>query len=104
MLYTTFPDSETASSTASALIELRLIACANIIPNISSIYTWEEKICNGNECIMILKTTRDMLDQAVDKLRNIHPYNAPCILEITLEKTVHSQPYHDWLTHYLCGK
>ena len=96
-LYATFPNTVVASEVAHNLLELRLVGCINIIPEMQAMYLWEGKICSEDECIMILKTTKDLVNDAAKTLRGIHPYDAPCIVEIPIDPTVHSQSYVDWI-------
>jgi periplasmic divalent cation tolerance protein len=49
---------EQAKEIAKKLLELKLIACANLIPNIESVYTWEGKVEESMETMMILKVIR----------------------------------------------
>src|SRR5262245_65096459 len=73
----TFPDAETASRIAQALVEDKLAACANIIPNIRSIYRWKEKIETAGEIIVFFKTTQEQQSAFEKKLRALHPYEVP---------------------------
>ncbi|MBK8620600.1 MAG: divalent-cation tolerance protein CutA [Saprospiraceae bacterium] len=79
ILYVTFPDEETASSIGNTLLDLRLIACINFFP-IQSMYIWMEKKETGKEIIGLLKTTPLLIDLCVSKIKEIHPYEVPCIL------------------------
>src|SRR3989338_8908338 len=64
-IYITNPNKEEAKKIAKHLIEKKLIACANIYDNITSIYFWEGKIADENECVLIAKT----LDKNFEKVK-----------------------------------
>jgi len=50
MIYVTCPDREVARTIARTLVEEKLIACANIIDGMTSIYRWENKIEETMDC------------------------------------------------------
>ena len=91
----TFPDAETASRIAQALVEEKLAACANIIPNIRSIYRWKEKIETAGEVMVFFKTTEDRLTAFGEKLRSLHPYEVPELLSIKIDNG--SPDYLRWV-------
>lgn len=80
MLYSTFPTADEAFSVARKLLEMRLIACANVISGATSLYRWEGEIQQENEAVLIAKTASAMLPAAMEALKNLHPYEVPCIL------------------------
>ena len=63
-----------------ALVEERLIACANIFPGVVSIFRWEGKIERPEECAIIAKTTADKFDALQKRVRELHSYKCPCIV------------------------
>ena len=73
----TFPDAETASRTAQALVEEKLAACANVLPTIHSIYRWKGKIETAGEIMVLFKTTQERQAAFEKKLRSLHPYEVP---------------------------
>jgi periplasmic divalent cation tolerance protein len=73
----TFPDVETATRVAEALVTEKLVACANLIPAVHSIYRWKEKIETTGEVMVFFKTTQDRLAAFEEKLRSHHPYEVP---------------------------
>ena len=56
LIYVTCVSKKEAKQIARNLIEHKLIACANIIGNIESIYSYNGEICNDNETLLLLKT------------------------------------------------
>ena len=57
----TTPDIAGARALARAALEVRLVACANIIPRLESHYWWQGKLESGREALLVLKTTRKHL-------------------------------------------
>ncbi len=80
LIYAPFPDAESARSVAGALLEDRLIACANILGAVESVFVWNGKRESATECAVLFKTTSDRMDQAVERLGALHPYETPAIV------------------------
>lgn len=76
--FCTVPERESAEAIAHALVEERLAACVNIVPNLTSVYRWEGKVASSDEVLLIIKTaTKVPLDQLRDRLLTLHPYDVP---------------------------
>ncbi|MBB6306140.1 divalent-cation tolerance protein CutA [Xanthobacter tagetidis] len=80
LVYTTFPDRAAAEQAARALLDQRLIACANILPGMVSLYRWEGKTERADEVVMLLKTTAARADDVVAAVAALHPYEVPALL------------------------
>lgn len=78
----TGPDPETLEAIARTLVEERLIACANILPVVSSIYRWEGAIEEAPESQAILKTTAGRIAALERRVAALHPYEVPEILAL----------------------
>lgn len=76
----TFPDAETARRISAQLVTEKFAACANILPNLESIYRWEGKIETANETLVFFKLSEDRQSAFQEKLRSIHPYEVPEIV------------------------
>jgi periplasmic divalent cation tolerance protein len=79
LVYSTFPNKEKALSAARALLDARLIACANVIENVTSVYHWEGHIQQEPEAIMMAKTHKERVARALEAIKQLHPYQLPCI-------------------------
>lgn len=75
-----FPDAGTARRIAAQLLNEKLIACANILPTIESVFEWEGQCSTAAEAAVLFKTTSDRLETLVDRLGEIHPYDTPSIV------------------------
>lgn len=85
LLYGTFPSRTAASQAGKALLEARLVACVNILPAGLSMYWWEGKIDQAEECVLIAKTRTGLAEEAMEKLKARHPYTCPCVLVLPVE-------------------
>ena len=79
VLYSTFPNRAEALSVARALVEKRLVACANLYDGVTSIYRWEGGIQEEPEVVLMAKSHSSVLAQAIDMVQSLHPYEVPCI-------------------------
>jgi periplasmic divalent cation tolerance protein len=95
LFYVTCPDTETAKKISMILLEERLIACANILPGMESLYWWEGKIDSAKEVVLILKSTTIVSSRIIARVESLHPYNTPCILTLPIENG--SESYIRWL-------
>jgi periplasmic divalent cation tolerance protein len=94
-VYVTVPSAADAKKIAEAVIQDRLAACANILPGMHSIYHWEGKIEQAEECVVLFKT-RATLFQALEAcVKEMHKYTNPCV--VALPVTQGSAPYLEWL-------
>ena len=80
LIWCPFADQDSAARAADALLEAGLIACANILPGVRSIYRWQGERGEARECAVLFKTSAARLDEAVRRLADIHPYDAPAII------------------------
>ena len=80
-----FPDAETASGIAQALVEQNFAACANVMPAVHSIYRWKDKIETAGEVIVFFKTAKDRQAAFQEKLRSLHPYEVPEIIFVPID-------------------
>jgi periplasmic divalent cation tolerance protein len=86
---------ERAHELARALLEARLIGCANLIPAVRSLYWWQGAIQDDAEVVMLMETPAERAAEAVAALERAHPYSVPKILVIEPEQV--NLPYLDWL-------
>lgn len=80
LVYATFPDAAAAQKVAEAVVMLRLAACANIVPGLTSIYIWEGRLEREQEVAMIMKTRAAVADRLVAEVRRLHPYTNPALV------------------------
>ncbi|OFV92740.1 MAG: cation tolerance protein CutA [Acidobacteria bacterium RIFCSPLOWO2_12_FULL_54_10] len=64
------------------LLEKRLIACANLLPQIYSLYRWKGKIADEKECLMLMKSTRELFQPLSIEIEKLHSYSVPEIIAL----------------------
>ncbi len=80
LVWCPFPDAETARAAADALLDDGLIACANLLGTIESRFVWDGARAVGSEVGVLFKTTTDKLDDVIERLGELHPYDTPAII------------------------
>jgi len=80
LIWCPFPDRESAAAAAAALLDERLIACANMLGEMHSLFDWNGERGKAREIGVLLKTNTTVLDRAIARLADLHPYDDPAIL------------------------
>jgi len=76
----TIDDPEKGAFIARSLVEKRLAACVNMVPQIRSIYTWKGELCDDTEVLMIIKTRGDLFEKLQSTIKELHPYEVPEVI------------------------
>lgn len=84
-----------ANNIAKSLISEKLAACVNISDNITSIYSWDDKIVEDNEILLIIKSKKNLFPKVEAKIKQLHPYEVPEIISIDINAG--SSDYLKWL-------
>lgn len=91
----TAPNREEAEKIAQLLVEQKLAACVQILPEIVSFYHWQDEILQDKEILMLAKTTDERFTELEKTVRENHSYEVPEIIAVPAEKV--SAPYFKWL-------
>ncbi len=84
MVYTTFPDDDSARKVAKALVEEGLAACVNLIPGMRSVYRWEGEVAEAGEIVGLVKTRKGLTREVEDRIKALHPYDTPFIAHLAV--------------------
>lgn len=95
VIFSTFPDGDTARKIADELVTEKLAACANLLPPMQSIYRWKGAVERAEEVLVIFKTTSTQYPTFEAKLKSLHPYDVPEI--IAMPVTAGSMAYLSWV-------
>lgn len=90
---------EDARRIARHLVEQRLAACVNIVPQATSVYRWKGEIQEAAELLLIIKSSRPLLAALQRELARVHPYEIPEIVSLPIIDASHS--YLAWLDSQL---
>ena len=90
-----------ADKIAKALVERMLAACVNILPFITSVYRWQEEVQRDSEVLLVVKSRRDVFEQLVSCVKELHSYETPEI--IALPVVAGDADYLRWLDSSVPG-
>lgn len=91
----TTANKDEAIKIANHLVSKKLIACCNIIPEITSIYKWEDKLCCDDEVLMIIKTKSSLFNKVEAAIKELHSYKVPEIICTPIIQG--SKEYLNWI-------
>lgn len=92
-IYITNENEVEAQKIADALMEQRLIACANLFP-IQSVYWWQGAIQKEGEWVALVKTVGENWQAVQDLVEQLHPYEVPCMMKTEVSANA---AYEQWI-------
>ncbi len=95
----TVASKQEAEKIADHLLNDKLIACANIIGPITSIFQWSGNLDRAQEHLVLMKSRRDLFERLTEAVTLMHSYKVPEILAIPIVEG--SRTYLDWLQNCL---
>ena len=94
-VFVTAPGREQALALARQVVEESLCACGNVIPNVTSVFHWGEKVNVEEEVLLILKTSAVKGPALIARVAELHTYEVPEVLSLRVEDGF--GPYLDWV-------
>jgi len=73
-----------AEKIARELIDRKKAACVNIVPQVRSIFRWQEAIEEEEERLLVVKTRAQLFSEVVTVVRGIHSYEVPEIIALPI--------------------
>ena len=95
VVYITCGSHEEATTIARDLVESRLIACANLVPGVTSIYRWEGKVESDQEVLLIAKTRQVLFPKLAERVTQLHSYDLPEVIALPLQAGL--EGYLKWI-------
>jgi periplasmic divalent cation tolerance protein len=84
VIMATTPGRELADTIARALVEEQRVACVNIIDKITSIFRWKGKVEEEAECLLIMKTRMERVEDVIQRVKALHTYDVPEIIALPI--------------------
>ena len=84
-----------AARIGTALVNEHIAACANIVPQIRSLFFWEGKTQDESETLIIVKSRLPLLDRIITRVKELHSSTVPEV--IALPVIGGSPEYLRWL-------
>ncbi len=97
----TAPDQETAERLGRTLVEEGLVACANVVPGVVSLYRWDGELQRDEEVLLVLKTTAGRAEAMRARVVEEHPYDVPEVL--VLPVVAGHAAYLEWVRDEVDG-
>jgi periplasmic divalent cation tolerance protein len=94
VLVTTANKSE-AEKISETLLKEKIIGCANIINPITSFFHWQGKVEKCEECLVVMKSRRDLFAELAEQVKRLHSYEVPEVLAFPIVEG--SEAYLAWL-------
>jgi periplasmic divalent cation tolerance protein len=95
-IYMTVGSKDEARKIGRELVSSKLAACVNILDSMNSIYTWDGKLQDDTEVVMIAKTTEDRVKKLIEAVKSLHSYDCPCIVSLPVLDGY--KPFLDWIS------
>ncbi len=77
------------------LLDDRLIACANIVGPVSSLFWWKGKIDEATEFLVFMKSREELFQTLSERVKKLHSYEVPEIIALPI--IAGSPSYLKWL-------
>ena len=88
-----------AEKIAQTLLKEKLIACANIINPVTSLFHWKGNIDKAEECLVVMKSRMDLFAQLAEHVKGLHTYEVPEVLALPI--VAGSEAYLGWMGEVL---
>ena len=95
IVFTTAASEEQAAKIARHLVDRGLAACVNIVPHVTSVYRWKDKVEETREWLLIIKTTAGVFGQVRQAITDLHSYELPECICLAIEDG--SPDYLQWI-------
>ena len=97
----TAKDAKEARKIANGLLQDKLVACANIVAGVRSIFWWQGKIDSSKEALLVLKTKKTLFKKVAAKVKVLHSYQVPEIIALPI--AAGSSDYLKWINTSVRG-
>jgi len=95
VLFITASNGEEANKIAEVLLNQRKVACVNIVPRVSSLFWWQEKLDSAQESLLVVKTKASLLPEIINLVKGVHRYEVPEIIALPIVGG--NQDYLEWI-------
>lgn len=101
VILSTCSTEEEAERLARLLLDAHLAACVSVIPRMRSFYHWKGAIESTGECLLLIKSSRELFDSVRARLEATHSYEVPELLALPVLEGAAN--YMNWLDANLHG-
>lgn len=97
IVFTTLGADVDPSTIAMRLVEERLAACVNVLPEMESFFRWHGAVERDRERQLIIKTRASRVSELERRLHDMHPYDLPEFLVLPVSQG--SEAYLRWIAN-----
>lgn len=101
VVYITTGDGAEARRIGRALVNARLVACANIFDGITSVFHWEGEVQENGEAVLIVKTRTELVEAVIERVRELHSYECPAVVAAPIAQG--NPDYLEWIARETGG-
>lgn len=98
----TASNKDEAATIGTALVDERLAACVNIVPEVRSLFFWEGKTQDERETLLIVKSRLLLMEKLVSRVKALHSYTVPEVIALPI--IAGSADYLSWVRENTKGK
>lgn len=95
VLFITAGSDDEAATIARTLVNEHLVACANIISGVRSVFFWEGATQDEQEALIVLKSRLPLMDKIIPRVKELHSYSEPEVIALPIVSG--SRSYLDWI-------
>ena len=95
VVFTTCPSEQEAQRIVEKVLKARLIACANIVPAVQSLFHWKGEISKEGEVLVVMKTRKKLLKELTAWIQTHHSYEVPEVIALPIVGG--SEEYLSWI-------
>ena len=95
IVHCTVPSRDEALKIARTLVDKKMAACCSLVPQVTSVYQWENKTELSEEVLLIIKTSSRVYEHLEKEIKMIHSYSVPEIIAVDIAQA--SSAYGDWV-------
>lgn len=99
VVLTTTPNSKEAEDLAKSIVEAKLAACVQVLPEMRSFYFWEDAVQSDQEHLLLIKTLPEKFAELENFIQTNHSYEIPEIIALKAEDVAES--YLNWAKNHI---
>jgi periplasmic divalent cation tolerance protein len=97
VVFSACSSTEEGHQIARKLVDARLAACVTVTPGVRSFYRWKGAVEEAEECMLVIKSSRDLFDRLRLELEKAHTYEVPEVVAVAI--VAGAPNYLAWLDH-----
>ncbi|XP_078082524.1 protein CutA homolog [Mustelus asterias] len=86
VVFISCPNEQVGKVIARTIMEKKLAACVNVLPEVFSIYNWDHEITETVEVLMVIKTRSSKMHELTEFIRSVHPFEIPEVISLSVDQ------------------